>query len=175
METISRLARRFSLARSTLLYYDRIGLLKPSARSRANYRLYTKADRRKLEKICAYRRTGMALIEIRTILASDRKGTAMALLEKQLAALDAQIETLRRQQQVILQLMGSGRFPHSGGRLDRDKWVALLRATGMGDDEMMQWHIQFERLYPDDHRAFLVSLGMPGHEVAQIRKASRQG
>lgn len=175
METITRLARRFKLARSTLLYYDRIGLLKPSARSRANYRLYTGADRLKLEMICTYRRTGMALVEIKTILASDRRDDATALLEKQLAALDTQIESLRHQQQVILQLLGSDRFPPSGGGLDRDKWVALLRATGMAEDEMMHWHIQFERLYPDDHQAFLVSLGIPAHEIAQIREAARQG
>jgi DNA-binding transcriptional MerR regulator len=175
METITRLARRYKLARSTLLYYDRIGLLKPSARTRANYRLYSEADRQKLEMICTYRRTGMALTEIQKILTSDRRDDATTLLEKQLAALDTQIESLRRQQQMILQLLGSNRFPPSGGGLDRDKWVALLRAAGMGQDEMMQWHIQFERLYPDDHQAFLVSLGIPAHEIAQIREASQTG
>ena len=41
MLTIGKLARKFDLSRSTLLYYDRIGLLKPSGRTRANYRVYT--------------------------------------------------------------------------------------------------------------------------------------
>jgi SAM-dependent methyltransferase len=42
--TIGALARRFSLARSTLLYYDRIGLLCPRGRSQGNDRLYSAAD-----------------------------------------------------------------------------------------------------------------------------------
>ena len=42
--TVGRLARRFGLARSTLLYYDRIGVLRPSARSAAGYRLYDAGD-----------------------------------------------------------------------------------------------------------------------------------
>lgn len=173
METITRLARQFNLSRSTLLYYDRIGLLRASGRTRANYRLYTAADRRKLERICTYRRTGMALKDINAILSSDLKGTATTLLEKQLTALNAQIALLRRQQQFILQLLGSGRLPPAGSGLDRDKWVALLRASGMGDEEMMQWHIQFEHLFPDDHQAFLDSLGIPKEEIAQIREASQ--
>lgn len=174
METITRLARRFGLSRSTLLYYDRIGLLQASGRSAANYRLYTAADRRKLARICAYRRTGLALREIKRILDSAHEGTAAALLEKQLSALDDQIEALRRQQAVIVNLLGGGRLASVVGGLDRDKWVALLRASGMDDNAMMQWHFQFERLYPQDHQTFLKSLGIPDLEIAQIREASRQ-
>lgn len=173
METITRLARQFNLSRSTLLYYDRIGLLRPSGRTRANYRLYTEADRRKLERICTYRRTGMALKDVKTILSSDLKGTATNLLEKQLTALDAQIASLRRQQQFILQMLGSGHLPPAGSGLDRDKWIALLRASGMSEADMMQWHIQFEHLFPDDHQAFLDSLGIPAEEITQIREASQ--
>ena len=41
MLTISALARRFGLARSTLLHYDRIGLLKPSYKDPfSRYRYY---------------------------------------------------------------------------------------------------------------------------------------
>jgi len=36
----SQLAGRFGLSRSTLLYYDSIGLLSPSERTASNYRLY---------------------------------------------------------------------------------------------------------------------------------------
>ncbi len=174
MFTITRLACQFNLSRSTLLYYDRIGLLRPSGRSRANYRLYTDADRRRLERICEYRRTGMALKDIEAILSSQIEGTATKLLEKQMGALNAQIALLRRQQQIILQLLGSGRLTAVDRGLDRDKWVALLRATGMSDEDMMQWHVQFENLFPEDHQAFLDSLGIPGDDIAQIREASRK-
>jgi len=45
MYRIRELAGLFGLSRSTLLYYDRIGLLSPSARSESGYRLYSAADR----------------------------------------------------------------------------------------------------------------------------------
>ena len=48
MYTVGHLARSFGLSRSTLLYYDSIGLCKPSGRSAANYRTYTEKDRERL-------------------------------------------------------------------------------------------------------------------------------
>ncbi len=173
MYTISRLARQFDLSRSTLLYYDRIGLLRPSGRSRANYRLYTENDRRKLARICTYRQTGMALQAIAAILSSDMAGTAARLLEDQLDALDAQIAELRLQQQRTLRLLGSGRLSGLAEGLDRDQWVTLLRASGMNEEDMLEWHVQFEQLFPDAHQAFLAALGIPASEIAAIRDASR--
>ena len=173
MYTIGRLARHFNLSRSTLLYYDRIGLLRPSGRSRSNYRLYTENDRCRLERICTYRQTGMALKDIAAILSSDIEGTAARLLQKQLEALDDQIARLRLQQQRTSRLLGSGRLSGLGHGLDRDQWVTLLQASGMNEADRMQWHAQFERLFPDDHQAFLAALGMPASEIAAIRDASR--
>ncbi len=54
--TIGELSRKFELSRSTLRYYDRIGLLPPSGSTAANYRIYTEKDVQRLEKICLYRK-----------------------------------------------------------------------------------------------------------------------
>lgn len=70
--TVGVLARSFGLARSSLLYYDRIGLLRPSQRSTSRYRLYGEDARERLEAICTYRRVGLGLAEIRTLL--DARG-----------------------------------------------------------------------------------------------------
>ena len=51
MYTVGQLAKLFGLSRSTLLYYDEIGLLSPSARSASNYRLYSEADIRRVRII----------------------------------------------------------------------------------------------------------------------------
>ncbi len=51
MVPISALARRFGLARSTLLHYDRIGLLRPADRSRAGHRSHGEAEWVRLERI----------------------------------------------------------------------------------------------------------------------------
>ena len=56
--SITALAREQGLSRSTLLYYDRIGLLSPQSRSEANYRYYGEEQRQRLRQICALRAAG---------------------------------------------------------------------------------------------------------------------
>ena len=68
MYTIGYLVKNFALSRSTLLYYDKIGLLKPSGRSDANYRLYTQDDVRKMEQIALYKEAGLTLEAIANLL-----------------------------------------------------------------------------------------------------------
>jgi len=168
---ISQLARLHGLSRSTLLHYDRIGLLRPMQRSRANYRVYSTADRRRLEKICRYRSAGLSLQEIKSILAAPQHNTAKAL-ERRLEALNREIQALRTQQQVIVDLL-KDRSMLAGTRvLDKDRWVAVLRSAGLDDAAMGQWHVAFERMSPEAHQDFLESLGMKAHEISEIRSWS---
>ncbi|MCM2275174.1 MAG: MerR family transcriptional regulator [Candidatus Didemnitutus sp.] len=73
MTTIRQLAAEFGLTRSTLLYYDRIGLLRPDYRTSSGYRLYNAADRARLAAICRYRMAGLPLARIATLLDDDRR------------------------------------------------------------------------------------------------------
>jgi DNA-binding transcriptional MerR regulator len=77
MHTVGKLAKEFGLSRTTLLYYDEIGLLVPTERSASNYRLYSESDRTRLANICRFRETGLSLLEIKRIkkwaLAYDEK------------------------------------------------------------------------------------------------------
>ena len=172
MTTISRLASQFKLSRSTLLYYDRIGLLRPSGRSPSNYRLYTDADRQRLEKICHYRRIGLSLKAIQQIL--DSPGDSLkTILKKRLREVERQIQALHSQQHVIRNLIGNPSFSDMAAGLSRKKWTTLLRAAGMTDQDMLHWHIEFERLFPDDHQMFLESLGIPRKDISAIRAFSR--
>lgn len=172
MTTISRLAKQFKLSRSTLLYYDRIGLLRPSGRSPSNYRLYTGSDRQRLEKICHYRRLGLSLKAIQQIIDSP-EDSLKTILEKRLLEVDRQIQALHGQQQVIHNLIGNPSFTDMPAGLNREKWTTLLRASGMTDQDMLQWHIEFERLFPDDHQTFLEALGIPRTDISAIRAFSR--
>ncbi|MCP4149531.1 MAG: MerR family transcriptional regulator, partial [bacterium] len=61
MITVGQMVKQFGLARSTLLYYDSIGLLKPSKRSRSGYRLYSETDIRRMEQVQTFRKAGLAL------------------------------------------------------------------------------------------------------------------
>ena len=170
---ISRLARVFGLSRSTLLYYDRIGLLRPSERSRANYRVYSQADRKRLEQICRYRRTGMSLETIADVLAAPRKKTVNAL-ERRLEALNREIHDLRSQQQTIVELLKEQSLLAGTRVLDKQRWVAVLRGAGLDDAAMGQWHVAFERMSPEAHQDFLESLGIGAGEIAEIRSWSAE-
>jgi DNA-binding transcriptional MerR regulator len=172
--SVGRLARRFGLARSTLLYYDRIGLLSPSARSRAGYRLYAERDVARLAAICRYREAGLGLDAIAELLAGSR-GRAAELLEARLEQLNDEIARLREQQRVAVRLLKDGKkLMRSRTRaIDKEAWTAILRAAGLDDDGMHRWHAEFERSAPEAHQDFLESLGLPGREVARIRRWSR--
>ena len=66
--TISELASKFSLSRSALLYYDRIGLLRPSKRTSTGHRRYDQEDYERLELICALRKVGLSLQDVIMLL-----------------------------------------------------------------------------------------------------------
>ena len=72
MLRVGEVAKRTGLTVRTLHHWDRIGLLRPSARSDAGYRLYGEADVQRLQRIVSLRELGLGLGEIRTCL--DRQG-----------------------------------------------------------------------------------------------------
>ncbi len=170
--SISQLGRQFGLSRSTLLYYDKLGLLSPSQRSDANYRRYSEADRQRLARIVAYRDTGMPLQDIKPLLAVADDDHRVAALEARLEQLNRDIAGLREQQRITLQLLG-GAGGQSARRISKQQWVDLLAASGMSDEDMDNWHREFERAMPEAHQDFLESLDIPADEIRKIRRQSR--
>ncbi len=171
---ISSFARRFGLSRSTLLYYDRIGLLSPSGRSEANYRLYSEADVKRMEKIDLYRRTGISLDAISRLLESEHS-SLLPVLESRLKEIQAEIAALQDQQNVLARLARDEPDAPHNQPLDKKQWVEILRASGMSDDDMRRWHVEFERVAPESHMLFLQRLGIGADEITAIRLWSRQG
>jgi DNA-binding transcriptional MerR regulator len=171
--TIGKLARRFGVSRSTLLYYDSIGLLSPSGRTEAGYRVYTDRETRRLEQIRTYRAAGIPLTEIREILAGKPSRLA-AVLERRLRQLNDEIAGMREQQRVVLGLLKRREHLRTARAIDKERWVELLRATGLGEEDMDRWHVEFERMSPEAHQDFLESLGIPPAEVEDIRAWSRE-
>jgi len=173
---IGQLAKQAGISRSTLLYYDSIGLLRPSGRSGANYRKYTADDAARLEKIRMYRQVGLNTGDIGRILNSPRSG-AREILERRFFELGREITRLREQQNVIVRMLKSTTFPGSGRKrlsvMDKEKWVALLRAAGLDEAGMEKWHTEFEKLSPVSHQEFLEGLGISKEEIEIIRKWSR--
>lgn len=90
-----RFARRASVSVRTLRYYDRTGLLVPSERTEAGYRLYTDADLLRLQQVLALKFLGFSLDEIRRCLAAGPRrlqaslGQQKAMLREKRWQLDA--------------------------------------------------------------------------------------
>lgn len=171
--TISALGRKFGLARSTLLHYDRLGLLRPSASTAAGYRQYGPAAEARLQRIVELRAAGMSLESIRHVL--DSRRPLAEVLEQQVVLLNRQLESTQEQLRVAGELLsGSVRPGKSRSTMTKQAWTAMFRAIGLSDDDMRAWHCRFERDTPDAHQRFLESLGLGAAAVKRIRKWSEK-
>lgn len=165
--TISRLAAMFGLARSTLLYYDRLGLLRASRITGAGYRLYGTDAQARLSRIVELRAAGLPLKTVKKVLDSH---TPLAdALEKQVAAINRQLAELRDQQRVVLSLLQSPATQRRARTLSKEAWTRMFRSIGMSDSDMQRWHTHFEESLPEAHQDFLESLGLSPAEIRRIR------
>jgi len=97
--TIGELARWANVNPRTLRYYERSGVLTPTARTDAGYRLYTERDAARLAFIRRAQTLGLSLTEIADIIAVSEAGIApcrhvRAIAETKVAAIDARIAEL---------------------------------------------------------------------------------
>jgi DNA-binding transcriptional MerR regulator len=177
VKTIRQLATQSGLSRSTLLYYDRLGLLRPEYRTSAGHRLYSPDDEARLARICELRQAGLPLGEIDAVLEPSQKLRAPLgdALNRRLSDLNREIAGLRRQQQVALALLRDQSAHGRTRAMTKERWVQLLTACGLDENDRSRWHTEFEKLSPEAHQDFLESLGLPADEVSAIRHWSANG
>ena len=171
--TIGQLVKKFSVSRTTLLYYHELGLLTASSRSAANYRLYNARDVEKLSRIMLYRSAGISLEDIKDLLAAPEDVTA-AGFEKRLRQISEEMAGLRQQQQVLARLLMQNSQQAHPAVMTKEKWSQMLTDAGLDDRGKHEWHRQYERHAPDSHRELLVSFGLSEQEIAEIRRWSRE-
>jgi DNA-binding transcriptional MerR regulator len=170
--TVTNLARACKLSRSTLLYYESIGLLPRPRRTAGNYRAYSPKDIERLRQICVYRDAGVPLADIRSLLDGPRDDAA-GVLRRRMVELNAGIERLRDQQRVIAHLLKNAHQFRSTAMVTKEKWVAIMKAAGFSETDMRRWHEEFEKGAPEEHQEFLEFLHIPAEEVGRIRAWSR--
>lgn len=166
--TIGKLARKYGLSRSTLLYYDKIGLLTPSSHQRGEYRLYGTEEDERLQLICMYRKSGLPLKEIKRILDNEETSVSSCLTAR-FKQLDREILELREQQAVIANILQRPSLLLSSKPMTKELWTSILRASGLSDAMMRKWHIRFEKSAPAEHLAFLRFLQISDEEIEIIR------
>src|SRR4051794_29478566 len=92
--TVGAVARLAGVTVRTLHHYDEIGLVSPTGRSPAGYRLYAEADLDRLHAVLAYRELGFGLDAIAELVAGD--GDPLEHLRRQHALVRGRIDQLTR-------------------------------------------------------------------------------
>jgi DNA-binding transcriptional MerR regulator len=77
--TVSQVAASTGVTVRALHHYDRIRLVRPSGRSRAGYRLYSRGDLERLQQVLFFRELGFPLGDIRRIMGASSFETSRAL------------------------------------------------------------------------------------------------
>ena len=104
-----------------LHHWDESGLVHPSRRSDAGYRLYCETDIMRIQQVLVYRQTGMSLADIKEVL--DEPGAdAVTHLRRQRELLQGQVSHL---QQMLLSIDTILDMQQLGGRLSLAETVEI--------------------------------------------------
>jgi DNA-binding transcriptional MerR regulator len=171
MYSIGQLCGKVGVSRSTLLYYDAIGLLHPSIRTEKKYRYYSEQDFQRLKRIYLYREIGMPLVEIRRLL--DSPDNMEPILEKHLGDLQQSMLILKTQQQSVIHMLSSKSLFKQEAVSTKALFLKVLHKAGLNEGNLEDLHIEFEKLSPHYHQAFLEFLEIPQAEIVQIRAAGQ--
>jgi MerR family transcriptional regulator, thiopeptide resistance regulator len=174
MLSVTQLARACGLSRTAVLYYESLGLLPAPSRSKGNYRQCDDKHLRCLRQIRCYRSAGLKLADIRTLLGEPKRAEATAVLKRRLTEVGVEIERLKEHQRAILRLLEHRTTFLRRKDMNKEKWVAIMKAAGFVDDDMRRWHKEFERSAPEDHQQFLEYLKIPKAEIDRIRTWARE-
>lgn len=101
MYKVTEFAEKAGVTIRTLHHYDRLGLLKPSGRTEAGYRLYTERDFARLQQIITLKFVGLPLSEIKALLDGRRDLDLAHTLRLQRRLLDEK----RRQLAIAIQAL----------------------------------------------------------------------
>ena len=122
--TIGDLAERTGLPVRTIRYWSEVGVVPEATRSAGGHRLYDAAGLARLELVATLRELGLGHAEVRRVLA--RESTVAEVAAAHVAAIDAQLSTLRLRRAVLSAIATGER--EDPARMDRLNRMAQLSA-----------------------------------------------
>lgn len=126
---VGELAKRAGITVRTLHHYEQTGVLLPSARSAAGYRLYNLADVQRLHMIQALAKAGLELAEIRDFLEQESLSLT-ELLDAQITLLDKQLRSIHTLRDRLVELR-TGLLDDAAP--DLESWLQTLELMNMYD------------------------------------------
>ncbi|MBV8759423.1 MAG: MerR family transcriptional regulator [Deltaproteobacteria bacterium] len=168
--TVGELAKLTGVTVRTLHHYDELGLVRPSGRTAAGYRIYEERDVLRLQQVLLYRELGLALEQIAGVIDDpgfsrgealrahraalvERRGRIDAMLAAVDAALRLEKEDAVMKDQDVSTMFGG--FDHSQYEEEvRQKWgetdsykESARRTKGYGKAEWEQIRRDWEAIY----------------------------
>jgi DNA-binding transcriptional MerR regulator len=119
--TVGELATMAGITVRALHHYDEIGLLPPTGRTHAGYRLYDDSDVDRLRTILAYRELGLGLDEVAAAM-EDRSNVRPTLQE----ALNRVIRQISRLQSIATSLERALDEPLNGGTMTSEEKLSVF-------------------------------------------------
>jgi MerR family transcriptional regulator, thiopeptide resistance regulator len=152
MYKASEFARLAGVTVRTLHHYDRVGLLKPSGRSGAGYRLYGEREFARLQQVLTLKFIGLPLKEIKELLGRGELDLAGVLrLQREV------LEARRGQLEAALRAVGEAeRVAARGGVPDWEAFKKIVEVITMEQD--YEW---VKRYYTEEQLADLARRGTP--------------
>lgn len=138
--TVGEVARLSRVSVRTLHHYEHIGLVSPTSRSSAGYRLYSLGDLQRLQHVLAYRALDFPLGEI-AVLLDDPELDTLAHLRRQRDALAARAGHLSTMIETLERTMDAHRV---GIRLTPQEMLEVF-----GDDDPSQHAAEAEERWGD--------------------------
>ena len=93
--TVGEVSMLLGISVRALHHWDETGLVHPSRRSAAGYRLYCEADIMRIQQVLVYRQTGMNLADIKMVL-DEPETDAMTHLRRQRELVQGQVSHLQQ-------------------------------------------------------------------------------
>jgi MerR family transcriptional regulator, thiopeptide resistance regulator len=194
MRTVGEVAELTGVTVRTLHHYDEVGVLVPSGRSDAGYRLYSYEDLMRLQEIVVWRALGFTLAEIRAMLDDpdyDRLRALMrqrALIDGELerlgalrGALDAALEAERNGTRVTEATMFEGFDPTEYEDEVRERWghteayrESTRRAASYGDTEWSAIKAEADEIMRAFASAYETGEPADGERARSIAERHRQ-
>jgi DNA-binding transcriptional MerR regulator len=123
-------AREAGVTVRALHHYDRLGLLKPSRRTRAGYRLYGERDFARLQQIVTLKFIGFPLRQIKDVLDRDQPDLATALRFQRIIL----AEKSRRLTQAVRAIEEAEALLANGGEPGREAFAKIIEVIEMQND-----------------------------------------
>lgn len=175
MRTVHEVSELTGVSIRTLQYYDKIGLLHPTARSAAGYRLYGNRDLARLQQVLLFRELEFPLRDIKDIVDNPDFDQVRAL-EQQIKLLELKREHIDKLIDLARRLQAKGAEDMSFEEFDTskmDEYAAQAKASWGATPAWQEFEkksagrtAEDERVLGNDMMALFVPFGQMAREGA---------